>query len=214
MTELQELFENNRIWQEKRLAQDPLFFAKQSASQSPKYLWIGCADSRVPANEIVGLEPGELFVHRNVANVVPHTDVNCLSVLQYGVDCLGIEQIIVCGHYNCGGVAAAMRDQQHGIVDNWLRNIRDVYAQFKDELNGIRDLGERQDRLAELNVLQQVMNVCHTTIVQNAWARKQHLCVHGCMYDLETGKLHNLGCDISSDDQIEQIYVTRQKDPL
>ena len=211
MSELDLLLENNHIWQQKRLEQDPLFFAKQSASQSPNYLWIGCADSRVPANEIVGLEPGELFVHRNVANVVPHTDVNCLSVLQYGVDCLGIKQIIVCGHYNCGGIAAAMKNQQHGIVDNWLRHIRDVYSQFKEELNDIRDFSERQDRLAELNVLQQVMNVCHTTIIQNAWARKQPVAVHGCIYDLETGQLHDLDCCVTSDEQIEQIYVTRLK---
>src|SRR5262249_6431072 len=149
-----------------------------------KYLWIGCSDSRVPANEILGLECGELFVHRNVANLFPHSDFNCLSVLQYAVDYLNIEHVIVCGHYGCGGVACAMSQRQLGLVDNWLRYVKDVYAQSREELDQISNLDTRYDRLAELNVIQQVGNVCHTTIVQNAWARKQHLCVHGWMYEI------------------------------
>jgi carbonic anhydrase len=209
MKELSYLFDKNITWAEELVSRDPDYFKKMSREQCPKYLWIGCSDARVPANEIMGLEPGELFVHRNIANLCPHTDFNCLSVLQYGIDYLNIEHVIVCGHYGCGGVAAAMGDRQLGLVDNWLRHVRDVYAHAKEELDAIKDLKKRYDSLAELNVLQQVANVCHTTIVQNAWARKQHLCVHGWMYDISTGKLKDIGCCITGANDIQDIYLTR-----
>ncbi len=208
MKELEKLFENNRAWAEKRLEQDPEVFRRLSKKQSPKYLWIGCSDSRIPANEVLGLEPGEIFVHRNVANIVPHTDVNCLSVLQYGVDYLGIEHIIVCGHYGCGGALAAMENEQYGLVDNWLRNLRDVYYREKEALDAISDPEEKAHRFVELNVLYQVMNVCHTTIVQNAWAKNKKLTVHGWVYDISTGLLKDLNCSISSLDQIDKSYRT------
>lgn len=175
-------------------------------AQDPSYLWIGCSDSRVPANEIVGLEPGELFVHRNVANLCPHTDFNCLSVLEYAVDLLKVQHIIVCGHYGCSGVKAAMEDHRLGLVDNWLRHIRDVYARFKEELDRIVDPGERYNRLVELNVMQQVLNVCHTTIVQGAWTRGQPLWVHGWVYDMATGGLKDLDYCVSSINQVESVY--------
>jgi carbonic anhydrase len=203
------LFQKNKEWVASRLAKDPHYFRHMAEAQDPMYLWIGCSDSRVPANEIVGLEPGELFVHRNVANLFPHTDFNCLSVLEYGVDLLKIRHVIVCGHYGCGGVKAAMENHRLGLVDNWLRNIRDVYARFKDELDAIVDQHERYNRLVELNVMQQVLNVCHTTIVQGAWTRGQPLWVHGWVYDLASGVLKDLDCCISSIDQVEAIYRIR-----
>ncbi len=207
MKQLSHLFEQNSSWAQELITRDPNYFKKLAREQKPKYLWIGCSDSRVPANEVLGLECGELFVHRNVANLFPHTDFNCLSVLQYAVDFLGIEHIIVCGHYGCGGIAAAMTQNQLGLLDNWLRHVKDVYAQSKDELNSITSTKGRLDRLAELNVIQQVANVCHTSIVQNAWARKQHLCVHGWMYDISTGKLKDIGCCISGPSEIQNVYV-------
>ena len=200
------LFDNNEEWVHSKIAKDPEFFLKTSKDQLPRYLWIGCSDSRVPANEIVGLEPGELFVHRNVANMFPHTDFNCLSVLEFAVDILKIEHVIVCGHYDCGGVKAAMMDHQLGLVDNWLRNIRDVYAANKEDLEKILDLRKRYNRLVELNVLQQVKNICHTTIVQGAWHRKQPLTVHGWVYALDTGKLKDLSCNLSSLEDVDTIY--------
>jgi len=206
MEETKKLFENNKAWAKKKKESDPEVFQKLSKIQSPKYLWIGCSDSRIPANEILGLEPGEVFVHRNVANLFPHTDFNCLSVLEFAVDHLGIETIIVCGHYGCGGVAAAMEKAQFGLVDNWLRNIRDIYS--KEKLDQITDRELRYQRLVELNVKHQVMNVCHTTIVQNAWANKQKLSVHGLVYDLSTGLLKDLNLRISSLDQVEDVYRT------
>jgi len=208
MRALQKLFENNKIWAEETLKKDPDTFLKLSEKQTPKYLWIGCSDSRIPANEVLGLEPGEVFVHRNVANLCPHTDFNCLSVLQYGIDYLNIEHVIVCGHYRCGGIAAAMENAQFGLVDNWLRNIRDVYSREKEQLDCISNKSLRNDRLVELNVLYQVMNVCHTTIVQNAWANKKSLYVHGWIYDVSTGLLKDLNCCISSLDQIDSTYRT------
>ncbi|MDB2613566.1 carbonate dehydratase [Chlamydiales bacterium] len=211
MKRLQTLFLKNKEWVERKLSTDPKYFENMANDQDPNYLWIGCSDSRVPANEIVSLESGELFVHRNVANLFPHTDFNCLSVLEYGVDRLKIEHVIVCGHYGCGGVKAAMESKKLGLVDNWLRNIRDVYTQFKDELDGIIDKKERYDRLVELNVMQQVLNVCHTTIVQAAWARNQPLWVHGWVYDIATGTLKDLDCCISDSNQIEEIYRIRFK---
>ena len=209
MQKLNILFQNNKDWVESKINKDPNYFQRMADAQDPNYLWIGCSDSRVPANEIVGLEPGELFVHRNVANLFPHTDFNCLSVLEYAVDLLKIQHVIVCGHYGCNGVKAAMEDHQLGLVDNWLRNIRDVYARFKDELDKIEDQVERYNRLVELNVMQQVLNVCHTTIVQGAWTRGQPLWVHGWVYDLAKGTLKDLDCCLSSIDQVEQIYRIR-----
>jgi carbonic anhydrase len=208
MQKLRILFKNNKDWVASRLSKDPQYFRRMAEAQDPLYLWIGCSDSRVPANEIVGLEPGELFVHRNVANLFPHTDFNCLSVLEYAVDLLNIQHVIVCGHYGCSGVKAAMEDHRLGLVDNWLRNIRDVYARSKEELEKISDQKERYNRLVELNVMQQVLNVCHTTIVQGAWTRGQPLWIHGWVYDLASGMLKDLDCCISSIDQVEVIYRT------
>lgn len=209
MQKLKVLFQNNRDWAKSRIAKDPSYFQRMAEAQDPQYLWIGCSDSRVPANEIVGLEPGELFVHRNVANLFPHTDFNCLSVLEFAVDLLKIQHVIVCGHYGCTGVKAAMEDHQLGLVDNWLRNIRDVHARFKEELEQISSPTERHDRLVELNVMQQVLNVCHTTIVQGAWVRGQPLWIHGWVYDLASGILKDLDCCVSSIDQVEDIYRIR-----
>jgi len=208
MSELQELFENNRLWAEKKTAEDPEKFRRLASKQTPKYLWIGCSDSRVPASEILGLAPGDIFVHRNVANLFPHTDFNCLSVLQYGVEYLNIEHVIVCGHYNCGGVASAMENAQFGLVDNWLRHIRDVYAREKEELDKIDDQKLKYNRLIELNVIYQVRSICHTTIAQSAWANKKKLSVHGWVYDLSSGLLKDLNCSISSIEQVEDTYRT------
>ena len=208
MKELQKLFENNRAWAERKKKEDPEVFKRLSEKQSPKFLWIGCSDSRIPANEVLGLEPGEIFVHRNVANIVPHTDFNCLSALQYGVDYLGVEHIIVCGHYGCGGAIAVIEGGQYGLVDNWLRNLRDIYYREKEELDAISDPELKGDRLVELNVLYQVMNVCHTTIVQNAWANEKKLSIHGWVYDISTGLLKDMSCCISSIDQIDEAYRT------
>ncbi len=206
MRDLKILFENNQKWVEKKTSEHLDYFKHRSEQQDPLYLWIGCSDSRVPANEIVGLEPGELFVCRNVANLFPHTDFNCLSVLEYAVSILRVKHVIVCGHYGCGGVKAAMEDNHLGLVDNWLRHIRDVYALHRSELDALDDLKARYRRLVELNTLQQVLNICHTTIVQEAWARKQKLAVHGWVYNLETGKLHDLNCCYSAGEQLESIY--------
>ncbi len=209
MQKLRILFQNNQDWVKSRISKDKDYFQRMADAQDPLYLWIGCSDSRVPANEIVGLEPGELFVHRNVANLFPHTDFNCLSVLEYAVDLLKIQHVIICGHYGCGGVKAAMQDHRFGLVDNWLRNIRDVYANSKDELEAIKDPKHQYNRLVELNVMQQVLNVCHTTIVQGAWQRGQPLWVHGWVYDIGTGTLKDLDCCVSSIDQVEKIYRVR-----
>ncbi len=206
MKELKILFQNNENWVAKKTSQDPNFFKNLAKDHDPQYLWIGCSDSRVPANEIIGLEPGELLVHRNVANICPHTDFNCLSVLEYGVSILKVKHVIVCGHYGCGGVRAAMEEHHLGLVDNWLRNIRDVHARYKEELDRIEDLKKRQNRLVELNVLQQVLNVCHTTIVQEAWSRHQALSVHGWVYHMESGRLQDLNCCFSGPGQLEDIY--------
>lgn len=208
MKELKELFENNQAWSEKKIQKDPEVFKRLANKQTPKYLWIGCSDSRIPPNEVLGLEPGEIFVHRNVANLISHTDINCLSVLQYGVDYLNVEHIIVCGHYGCGGALAAMENKQFGLVDNWLRHLRDVYFQEKEVLEALSDPEERSKRFIELNVFYQVMNVCHTTIVQNAWAKGKKLSVHGWVYDISTGLLKDLNCCISALDQIDEAYQT------
>ena len=210
MPDLAQLFENNRLWSRRLIDADPDFFIRLSALQAPKLLWIGCADSRVPANEILGLAPGEVFVHRNVANLVIHTDLNCLSVIQYAVEVLTVEHIIVCGHYGCGGILAASANTQLGLIDNWLRHIKDTYARHKDELAMIADATRRADRLCELNVLAQVESVCHTTIVQNAWIKGQQLDVHGLIYKLEDGLLHDLSMRITGVDQLEAIYRMRR----
>ena len=191
MSELKHIFEKNRAWAESITAENPDFFYRLSQQQSPDYMWIGCADSRVPANQIVGLPPGEVFVHRNIANVVVHTDLNCLSVLQFAVDVLKVKHIIVCGHYGCGGVKAALENQEHGLIDNWLRHIKDVIRFNAHEFEGLSHT-EKIDRLCELNVKEQVMNVSQTTIVQNAWRRGAELTVHGWIYNIENGILHDL----------------------
>jgi carbonic anhydrase len=175
---------------------DPDFFQRLSKQQAPEYLWIGCSDSRVPANEIVGLAPGELFVHRNVANVVVHADLNCLSVIQFAVDVLHVKHIIVCGHHGCGGVRAAVRNDRVGLADNWLRHVQDVRMKHQAELDAIADEKAREDRLCELNVAEQVNNVCQTTVVRDAWARRQSLAVHGWVYDLRDGLLQDLGITV------------------
>jgi carbonic anhydrase len=193
MKSLKKLFENNRAWAEKIEKEQPGFFEQLSKQQNPEYLWIGCADSRVPANEIINLPPGDVFVHRNIANVVVHTDLNCLSVIQYAVEILKVKHIIVCGHYGCGGVAAALDDKEHGLIDNWLRHIQDVYRLYAAELDSITDAAARRDRLCELNVIEQVANVCSTTMVRKAWRRGQNLHVHGWIYHLEDGLLNDLG---------------------
>ena len=192
MKTLRELFENNRKWAQETVELNPRFFEQLSRQQNPEYLWIGCADSRVPANEIVNLPPGEVFVHRNIANVVVHTDLNCLSVIQYAVEILKIKHIIVCGHYGCGGVAAAMEPCNHGLIDNWLRHIRDVYRFHEEELDAIDDPTSRKDRLCELNVIEQVKNVADFTVVKNAWKAGQVLHIHGWIYHLEDGLLKDL----------------------
>jgi carbonic anhydrase len=203
---LSQLFENNRQWAESIKRATPDFFRKLSEQQAPEYLWIGCSDSRVPANEIVGLLPGEIFVHRNVANMVVHTDMNCLSVLQYAVDVLKVRHIMVVGHYGCGGVRAAMSGQQFGLIDNWLRNIKDIYRQHREQLDTIHDEERRCNLLCELNVVEQVNNVCSTTIVQDAWARGQALSVHGWIYSIRNGGLKDLGLCMTGSDQLEDIY--------
>jgi carbonic anhydrase len=194
---LRQLFDNNRAWAAKITQQDPKFFARLSAQQAPEYLWIGCADSRVPPNDLVGLAPGELFVHRNVANVVVHADLNCLSVLQFAVDALKVKHVIVCGHYGCGGVRAALRDERLGLVDNWLRHVQDVRWKHKAELDRIPTEAGQHDRLCELNVIEQVTNVSQTTVVRDAWARQQPVAVHGWIYDLRDGLLRDLEVTIS-----------------
>jgi len=199
MRSLSKLFRKNVDWARKVTESDPEFFGKLTGQQSPDYLWIGCADSRVPANEIVDLLPGELFVHRNVANVVVHTDLNCLSVIQYGVDVLKVKHAMVVGHYGCGGVAAALRNPKLGLIDNWLRHVQDVQKKHAAGL-AAHEPDEQQlvDRLCELNVIEQVQNVCQTTVVQDAWARGQELTVHGWIYRLQDGELRDL-CATASD---------------
>ncbi len=192
MDTLSHLFDNNKAWAERIRRQDPEFFLKLSRQQSPGYLWIGCSDSRVPANEIVGLLPGELFVHRNVANLVVHTDLNCLSVMQFAVDILKVRHIIVCGHYGCSGVKAAFQRQRLGLSDNWLRHVQDVRQKHGQRLLAAGGDVEASDRLCELNVIEQVANVCHTTIAREAWERDQELTVHGWIYGLQDGRLRDL----------------------
>ena len=198
-----QLFANNRAWALGIREQDPEFFAKLSRQQAPGFLWIGCSDSRVPANEIVGLLPGELFVHRNVANVVVHTDLNCLSVIQYAVDVLGVDEIIVCGHYGCGGVAAALEQRPLGLIDNWLRHIQDVMRRHQPLIDACAGPAERLRLLCELNVIEQVANVCQTTMVQAAWAKGRELVVRGWIYGLADGLLEDLSIRVGRGDELE-----------
>ncbi|WP_045858344.1 carbonate dehydratase [Teredinibacter purpureus] len=206
MNELENLFQNNQQWADAIKAEDPTFFEKLSKQQKPEYLWIGCADSRVPANEIVGLMPGELFVHRNIANCVVHTDLNCLSVIYYAVQVLKVKHIIVCGHYNCGGVQAAMLNEQFGLVDQWVRNIRDVYYHSRKKMACIADEKERLNLMCELNVKQQVANVCHIPAIQNAWSARQPLAVHGWIYDIKDGLLKKITDTFDNLSQVPEQY--------
>jgi carbonic anhydrase len=206
MRKLRELFDNNRAWAERMVQQDPDFFRRLSQQQSPAYLWIGCSDSRVPANEIVGLLPGELFVHRNIANLVVHTDLNCLSVMQFAVDILRVRHIIVCGHYGCSGVRAALRRERIGLSDNWLRHLQDVRHKHHDGLARAADEAAAGDRLCELNVIEQVANVCQTTIARDAWDRGQELAVHGWIYGLRDGTLHDLNTTVVDGNEPASAY--------
>ena len=205
MRKLRQLFENNRLWAERIRRQDPEFFSKLSRQQSPAYLWIGCSDSRVPANEIVGLLPGELFVHRNIANLVVHTDLNCLSVMQFAVDILKVSHIIVCGHYGCSGVRAALRRDRIGLSDNWLRHVQDVRQKHEERLAQASDEPAAGDLLCELNVIEQVANVCQTTIVRDAWERGQELSVHGWVYSLHDGLVTDLNITVSNSAEVSGL---------
>ena len=202
MRVLGHLFENNRAWAEQMIRQDPDFFGRLSRQQAPRYLWIGCSDSRVPANQIVGLLPGEMFVHRNVANVVVHADLNYLSAIQFAVDVLRVSHIIVCGHYGCGGVLAALRDDKLGLADNWLRHVQDVRWKHKEEMDTLETEVLKHNRLCELNVVEQVLNVSRTTIVRDAWARGQALAVHGWVYDVSDGLLRDLDMCITAPEEV------------
>ncbi len=198
MTTIQHLFDNNKKWANKITKEDPSFFQGLSEQQSPKYLWIGCSDSRVPANDLLGMQPGEVFVHRNIANQVIHTDLNCLSVIQYAVDVLKVQHIIVCGHYGCGGVGAALDNNSHGLIDNWLRHIQDVYRFHKEEMDKLTDEKERINLLCELNVIEQVANICNTTTLINAWKSNQDTTVHGVVYNLHDGILKDLHVSVNN----------------
>ncbi len=206
MRVLKNIFEKNKKWATKIKESDPDFFAKLSKQQNPEYLWIGCSDSRVPANEIVCMLPGEKLVHRNIAKIVNHTDINCLSVIQYAVEVLKVKHIIVCGHYGCGGIKAAMDNREHGLIDNWLRNIKDVYRYHQAQIDSLKNEKEKFDLLCELNVVEQVSNICHTTIVQNAWKSGQALAVHGWIYRIEDGILKDLNVCITNLDAISQTH--------
>lgn len=206
MRVLENLFKKNRKWAEKVKKSDPDFFLNLSKQQKPKYLWIGCSDSRVPANEIVGMLPGEIFVHRNIANLVIHTDLNCLSVIQYAVEVLKVKHIIVCGHYGCGGIQAAIDNVEHGLIDNWLRNIKDLYRYHLAKINTLPSEIEKINLLCELNVVEQVTNICHTTMVQSAWKSGQELSVHGWIYSIEDGILKDLNICITNLDEISQTH--------
>jgi len=198
MSSLNQLFDNNRAWAAEMTRQDADFFKRLSAQQAPRYLWIGCSDSRVPANQIAGLLPGDMFVHRNVANVVVHADLNCLSAIQFAVDVLQVKDIIVCGHYGCGGVLAALQNQKLGLIDNWLRHVQDVLAKHRAEIDSLPSEQAQHDRLCELNVIEQVINVSQTTVVRDAFARHQSLSVHGWIYGLSDGLIRDLGVTVNS----------------
>lgn len=207
MREIDELLERNRRWAESVKATQPEFFRQLSQQQHPKYLWIGCSDSRVPANQILGLAPGEIFVHRNVANVVVHADLNCLSVLQFAIDVLKVEHIMLVGHYGCGGVSAVLDGARHGLVDNWLRHVGDVMQKHRDAFDAIDTTSMKHARLCELNVIEQVVNICQTTVVQDAWDRGQKLDVHGLVYSLFDGRLRDLGISTHDHVTLAEAYV-------
>ncbi len=209
---LSQLFANNRAWAAEMTRRDPGFFERLSRQQAPAYLWIGCSDSRVPANQIVDLPPGELFVHRNVSNVVVHTDLNCLSTLQYAVEVLRVRDVIVCGHYGCGGVLAALRDDRLGLIDNWLRHVQDVLHRHRAQIEALPAEAQRHDRLCELNVIEQVAHVAETTIVRDAWARGQSLSIHGWIYGLGDGLLRDLGICITAEAELaDRAEATRAR---
>jgi carbonic anhydrase len=196
MSSLEKIFKNNLAWADNIKQQNPDFFSSLAKQQKPEYLWIGCSDSRVPANQLLGMQPGEVFVHRNIANQVIHTDLNCLSVLQYAVEVLQVKHIIVCGHYGCGGVEASLSEQSFGLIDNWLRHIKDVYRFHKNALDKILDKTEKVDKLCELNVIEQVANVCNTTILRNAWDNNKQVTVHGLVYNIRDGVLKDLNVSV------------------
>lgn len=200
------LLENNKKWVKSKLDLNPEYFDKLAKGQQPPLLWIGCADSRVPANEIIGAEPGEVFVHRNIANMVVHSDMNMLSVLDYAVNALKVKHVIVCGHYGCGGVNAAMTNQSIGLIDNWIRHIKDVYRVHKTELDAIEDQTKRFDRFVELNVTEQVFDLAKTSIVQGAWNKNQELSLHGWVYGIDSGIIKDLGVNISNDSELDDVY--------
>jgi len=208
MCKLSHLFANNQAWAAEITNECPDFFTRLTRQQTPEYLWIGCADSRVPANQIVRLMPGELFVHRNVANIVVHTDLNCLSVIQYAVDVLHVRHVIVCGHYGCGGVLAALRGDRLGLIDNWLRHVQDVRDKYRHELEGCGGESEQHRRLCELNVVEQVANVARTTIVRDAWERGQDLTLHGWIYGINDGLLHDLSMSIAGNEKFDEWSAT------
>ena len=206
MKDIHKLLQNNREWADRIEKEDPEFFHQLAKQQNPEYLWIGCSDSRVPANQIIGMAPGEVFVHRNIANVVVHTDLNCLSVIQYAVDQLKIKHILIVGHYGCGGVHAALNKVRVGLADNWLRHVGDVAQKHNDILSQIDDPELRHARLCELNVIEQVVNACHSTIVQDAWARGQKLMVHGWVYSLRDGRVSEMGIDVGAPEDLQPAY--------
>jgi carbonic anhydrase len=208
MKKIDKLLNGNKAWSESLRAKHPEFFETLSKQQNPEYLWIGCSDSRVPSTQLVGMNPGEMFVHRNVANVVVHTDLNCLAVLQYAIDVLRIKHIIVCGHYGCGGVKAAMNNSKLGLIDNWLRHIQDVADKYESQLRNIKDKYARFNRLCELNVIEQTLNVCQTTVAQTAWEMGLEFTVHGLIYSLQDGLLRDLNIDISNE---AELQAARQK---
>lgn len=206
----QKLFEKNKAWAKKKVNENPDFFENLSRLQAPEYLWIGCSDSRVPANEIIGAQPGEVFVHRNIANMVIHTDMSMLSVVDYGINVLDVKHIIVCGHYGCGGVLAAMGNRQFGLIDNWLRHIKDVYHLHSRELDSMEQKVERENRFVELNVIEQVHHLSKTSIIQNSWQKKQRPALHGWVYDLRTGIIRDLNVTLDGQDGIADVYRFEQ----
>jgi carbonic anhydrase len=207
----EKLMNGNKNWVEKKLKENPHFFENLAKGQSPEFLWIGCSDSRVPANEITGTDPGDIFVHRNIANMVVHTDMNMLSVLDYAVNVLQVKHVIVCGHYGCGGVIAAMGSQQFGLIDNWLRHIKDVYRIYKDELDSITDEKKRADRFVELNVMEQVLDLSKTSIIQNAWKKNNRPHVHGWVYDIGNGIIKDLEVTITNNSELPKFYQMDSK---
>jgi carbonic anhydrase len=206
MKEYEKLLLQNKAWVTQKIQEDPDFFTNSAKGQKPKFLWIGCSDSRVPAEDITGTEPGEIFVHRNIANMVVHTDMNMLSVLDYAVNVLEVDHVIVCGHYGCGGVRAAMGQKQFGIIDNWIRHIKDVYRIYQDELEAIEDMQAREDRFIEVNVMEQVHDLSKTSIIQNAWQKRQRPYLHGWVYNLQSGYINDLKVSFNNNTEIPSVY--------